>query len=83
MLPVVQKSESRGEDISRIVNKMIYVLQNDSRTDAIIACLTLAIALQKEDIDPEKMLSGVLGASQWICTFLSDVPEIGGKVVLN
>lgn len=71
MNEVVDETVVSGEEIYQIVEKMEPAFEEVPISHAIIACLSVAIALSDPDLTELEIRQGVKGASEWICTYLS------------
>lgn len=69
--PIVE-TQATGKQVEVLVDKILRVLDGEDRAHGILACLTLALILEKENITPEQIQEGVLGTSQYICAFLGE-----------
>lgn len=71
----ITKQDVPGPEIARIVNAMQEVFGDEDRTAMMMACLSMALILQHEDISMDDLKDGVLGASEWIALFLTSLEE--------
>ena len=83
-MPITQVDKS-GEEVARIVNAMEQVFGDENREVMLMACLSLSILIQHENITMEQLQAGVLGASEWIALYLTSLEEqeTGEKLVVN
>ncbi len=72
---IIQASAT-GEQIARIVNNIQEAVSEESRTDILMACLSMAIILQEPDITPSNLVKGVKESSQFIALYLSSLTPV-------
>jgi len=78
--PIVE-AHATGAEIQELVDRLLMSLPDlTSRAHAVIACLTLAIILIKENVTPDEIQDGVKGMSEYICLLLSEDDKVKAKV---
>ena len=75
MIPLLE-AQATGRQIQVLVDNMVSTFPDTCpRAHAVIACLTLAIILIKENVTPDEIQFGVKGASEWLCLYLTSPSE--------
>lgn len=75
------QATATGEQIARIVNNIQEVVLDETRTDILMACLSMALILQEPDITPVNLVKGVKESSQFIALFLSSLNPLTPNMV--
>jgi hypothetical protein len=73
-LETIHYERVEGSEVQRVMVKMAQALEGEPVTSVRMACLAMAIILQRRDIDIKRLSEGVTGAAEWIATFLME-PE--------
>lgn len=67
------ESQATGTQIQHLVDRFVSSLPDQApKSHVVIACLTLAIILMKDEVTSEQIQAGVKGMSEWACLFLSE-----------
>lgn len=70
-----------GEEVYQVVQALEPVISSVPRAHGILACLSIAAALQAPDASMESLQACVKGASQFMCLFLSTPENAEGATV--
>lgn len=71
-----------GEEVYQVVQALEPIIASVPRAHGILACLSIAAALQSPDAPMDALQACVKGASQYMCLFLSK-PEDESPEVKN
>lgn len=67
-----------GEEIQQVLQDVAPYFTSIPREHAIIACLSIAAALQAPNASQEDLSAAVRGSSQWLCLFLEGKNGLSG-----
>lgn len=68
---MVTEEHVPGEEVFQVVQALEPIIYAVPRAHGILACLSIAAALQAPDASMEQLQACVRGACQWMCLFLS------------
>ena len=72
----IVQGTATGEVINGVVEKLESVLEGETRTNAIIALLSLTLVLMEPEISTELLQAGVQDISRYMCLYLEGSGDI-------
>ena len=67
------RTVAAGEQISQLLDAMEPVLDGHPKHNVLVACLSIAVLLQRPDLDADELKTAVFETSQWLAMYLSQV----------
>lgn len=75
----ITTTEVSGEDISKVLDAIMPIIEDFPRHHIIIACISLAITLQAPRMTAQTLYGAIQSTSRHICTLITEDEEtIGG-----
>lgn len=71
----VVETQAQSQDVEALADRLIPHLEGKERGLAAITLLTLVLSIMNPNITPEEIQTGVRGASEWLCLYLSSVED--------
>lgn len=65
--------KATGQEIERILIKIIPAIEGEKRLHVLMTCLTIAVTLGAPNIGVKELQDGVKGASEWIACYIASL----------